>query len=220
MSGDRVVELLRELESLARPLAKTKPSAQLWWRKEGFELCFRRRPTDDDWLVPRLDDPSLPHTESSAYKAWRRSCRSAQVENRTVHSTRHTFITLARRGGAQKDVLEVVTHNSKGTMVDSYTHWDWVPLCQAVGCFPNLLVDAPVDGLPEGLGKYLERCSGSRTRTRRTAGETSVDSAPVESDDDSGEVLVLRRNPAIDAEGDARQLLALAYADVMRRRAS
>jgi hypothetical protein len=52
----------------------------------------------------------------------------------SLHSTRHTFITWARRGGARSDVLEVVTHNAAGKMIDQYTHWDWEPLCDAVAC--------------------------------------------------------------------------------------
>jgi hypothetical protein len=73
------------------------------------------------------------------------------------HSTRHTFITWARRGGARADVLEVVTHNAAGRMIDQYTHWDWAPLCDAVACLdylgnvPTTVAEAPTsDGQPEG----------------------------------------------------------------------
>jgi hypothetical protein len=59
---------------------------------------------------------------------------SGMAKNRTLHSSRHTFITMCRRGGARKDVLEKVTHNAKGDIVDAYTHWDWNPLCEAVLC--------------------------------------------------------------------------------------
>jgi integrase len=54
------------------------------------------------------------------------------VTNRSLHSTRHTFITLARRGGARTEVVEQITHNAAGTIVDHYTHRDWNELCQAV----------------------------------------------------------------------------------------
>ncbi|HVW30435.1 MAG TPA: hypothetical protein VHC69_33995 [Polyangiaceae bacterium] len=50
------------------------------------------------------------------------------------HLTRHTMITWARRGGAPADVLESVTHNAAGAIIDQYTHWDWEPLCKAVAC--------------------------------------------------------------------------------------
>ncbi|MFZ5894776.1 MAG: hypothetical protein ACOY0T_27175 [Myxococcota bacterium] len=29
-------------------------------------------------------------------------------------------------------MVERITHNASGTIVDHYTHWDWEPLCQAV----------------------------------------------------------------------------------------
>jgi hypothetical protein len=54
------------------------------------------------------------------------------VENLSLHSSRHTFITLAGRAGARSEVVERITHNASGTIVDHYTHWDWEPLCQAV----------------------------------------------------------------------------------------
>jgi hypothetical protein len=51
-----------------------------------------------------------------------------------VHDTRYTFISLARRDGARKDVLERITHNATGDVVDRYTTFDWAPLCEAVAC--------------------------------------------------------------------------------------
>jgi integrase len=104
-----------------------------WWR-EGFELTFARRPTSADWIVPLRSESTRPHTKSSAYKAFRRACEVLDIENRSLHSTRHTMITWARRGGARPDVLEKITHNAAGRIIDQYTHWDWEPLCQAVLC--------------------------------------------------------------------------------------
>ncbi len=103
-----------------------------WWRT-GFELVYCRPPTLDDFIVPHRKTLAA-HTKSSAYKMWRRSCDASGVENRTLHSTRHTFVSLARRGGARKDVVEQITHNAKGDIVDAYTTWDWKPLCEAVTC--------------------------------------------------------------------------------------
>jgi integrase len=104
-----------------------------WWWAEGFEFFFARRPTLDDFIVPNRDGG--PHTRSSAYKAWRRSCAIVGVLNRSLHSTRHTFISIARRNGARKDVLERITHNAQGDIVDQYTHWDWAPLCEVILTF-------------------------------------------------------------------------------------
>jgi hypothetical protein len=54
---------------------------------------------------------------------------------------------MCRRGGAWKEVLEKVTHNARGDIVDAYTHWDWAPLCEAVLCLQmrDRIVDASVD---------------------------------------------------------------------------
>lgn len=111
-----------------------------WWRSVGWELVHCRPPRPDDWIVPSrvLDGP---HTRSSAYKMWDRILAVAGVANTGPHCARHSFITHARRHGARDDVIEKVTHNAKGTIVDQYTHWDWDPLCEAVAHFPSLVPD-------------------------------------------------------------------------------
>ena len=105
-----------------------------WWWDGGFLLTYGRPPTEDDWIVPQLIDVTKPHTKSSAQKRFRKSCDLVAVTSRTVHATRHTFITWTRRGGAPADVVEKITHNARGNMVDQYTHLDWEPICRAVSC--------------------------------------------------------------------------------------
>jgi integrase len=106
------------------------------WAAEGFELLTGRKPEPDDFIVPNVSKWATKpcHTKSSYYKAFVRFAEAAGVRPRTLHSTRHTFISLCRRGGARKDVLERVTHNARGDIVDRYTHLDWEPLCEAVLC--------------------------------------------------------------------------------------
>jgi integrase len=117
-----------------------------WWWREGFALTYGRAPTLDDFIVPRLaagrwskvrtlGSGSDCHTRSSCYKAFSRACVKLGIECRSLHSTRHTAITAARRGdrtGALKAPLERVTHNAKGQIIDCYTHWEWEPLCRAI----------------------------------------------------------------------------------------
>lgn len=107
-----------------------------WWRSKGFELTNCRKPGPTDFIVARRERGNLErlvnHTKKSGAKLWARACREAGVESQTLHATRHTFITLARRAGARTEVVERITHNSSGTIVDHYTHWDWEPLCEAV----------------------------------------------------------------------------------------
>ena len=115
------------------PVHETLAEILTWWWEEGFALVHARKPTLADFIVPQRNGES--HTRSSAYKAFVRDCKKVGIEPRTLHATRHTFITFCRRGGARKDVLEKITHNAKGDIVDAYTHFDWDPLCQQVMCF-------------------------------------------------------------------------------------
>lgn len=124
-----------------------------WW-SGGFELVYLRRPTEDDFIVPRVEGTQLlNHTRSSAYKLWRRAIDKAGVTNLSLHSTRHTFITLARRR-SPKDVVEVITHNAKGDVIDQYTHRDWELLCEVV--VQLSIVDAIVDGSARTLQEQVE----------------------------------------------------------------
>lgn len=133
-------------EEAARPRTVPVHPVLEWvlerWRA-AFVLVHRRPPAPDDFIVPNRSD-GWNHTKSSAYKMFRRSLAALGIPNRTLHATRHTFITMCRRGGARKDVLELVTHNSAGDILDVYTHMDWQPLCDAVLC---LSVDVGVDGV-------------------------------------------------------------------------
>lgn len=103
-----------------------------WWWEEGFELVHARKPTVDEFIVPQLDGTN--HTKSSGYKLFQRALAAAGVVNRSLHSTRHTFVSIARSNGARKDVLERVTHNASGETIDDYTTFEWRTLCEAVAC--------------------------------------------------------------------------------------
>ena len=131
----------------------------LLWRDQ-WEALFGHAPRPNNLMFPSPDGTAF--SKSSVYKAWLRSCKAAEVKNRSVHSTRHTFITFARRGGADREVVELVTHNPKGTIVDRYTTRDWTELCQAVAAVTY--VDAAVDA-----GNASSRLDGSSSRTRTSS---------------------------------------------------
>lgn len=162
LKGDR-----HEVGEAARkaPVHPVLAEVLAWWWSDGFEFAYCRKPTRDDWIVPRRfkGDMSLPHTRSSAYKLWRKACERSGVQNRSLHSTRHTFLTLTQRGGAQKVVVEQITHNASGDTVDQYTHWAWAPLCEAVLCLrPNL--DSFLDSSHETPEKRLPNGGGAGNR--------------------------------------------------------
>jgi len=145
-------------EDLLRPRSvPVHPELELilreWW-SNGFELVHRRKPTLDDFIVPNRNGGH--HTKSSAYKMFQRSLAAVGIENRTLHATRNTFISITRTKCQRLDLLESVTHNSKGATIDIYTSFEWRPLCDAVACFDldvdqasALSVSACVDWYPK-----------------------------------------------------------------------
>lgn len=137
------------------------------WEAGGFELLTQRKPEPEDFIVPNAGPRAVVehHTKSSYYKRFRRACELVGVECRSLHSTRHTFITWARRFGADVEDLQAVTHNAKGTIVDGYTHRQWEPLCEAVSKFRVERVDS----------------HQLRTRTERKPGECSGTPAQLDS---------------------------------------
>lgn len=143
----RQVPVHPELESMLRG-----------WLANGFEVTHLRKPTLDDFIVPHRKIGN--HTKSSAYKAFQRSLAKVGVENRTLHSTRHTFISIARSNGAQKDVIERVTHNATGDVVDDYTTFEWLALCKAVAFFDvsvdrnSLSASMKLQSLDSNRGEY------------------------------------------------------------------
>lgn len=119
------------------------------WKLSGFAQFFGRAPRPDDFIVPSRRGPQHHRTvRRSLTNLVERDCPAAGVEARTFHRFRDTFLSLCRRSGARKDVIEKVTHNARGEMVDQYTHWDWAPLCEAVLCLPIKLAGADVIQLP------------------------------------------------------------------------
>ena len=58
------------------------------------------------------------------------------IPNKGMHGLRRFFVTYTRAGGARPDVLERITHNAKGTILDTYTDAEglWSALCEAVQC--------------------------------------------------------------------------------------
>ncbi len=101
------------------------------WRLRGFVEIYGVHPRATDWIVadPRTNEP---RTQNQAHKALRRDCALVGIEPRGTHAFRHAFVSLARSDGARKDVLERVTHNARGEIVDAYTSFEWAALCEAV----------------------------------------------------------------------------------------
>jgi hypothetical protein len=61
-------------------------------------------------------------------------CEKLGLRKRRNHDARRTMISIARAGGAQKDLLEWVTHGPPGDVIDGYTTLPWETLCAQVLC--------------------------------------------------------------------------------------
>jgi integrase len=122
------------------------------WKLSGFAKQFGRLPRPDDFIVPSTRGGG-PRTARSTYGVFTGTdCPEVGVQPLTFHRTRDTFASLCRRGGARKDVVEKITHNATGDTLDTYTHFDWAPLCEAVLCLGLTLKPATVIQLPRAVG--------------------------------------------------------------------
>jgi integrase len=161
-------------------LVPVHPQLQLileeWWR-DGWEFAYGRKPELGDLICPhRLLGV---HDKSSAYKAFQRGRKLTDVPNKAVHATRATFLSIARSGGARKDVIERITHNARGDIVDGYTEFEWLPLCEAVMAFDvNLdpianraVFRAPAPGLEAGVTRQKPGFEEENARNRTNAPE-------------------------------------------------
>ncbi len=113
------------------PVHPLLAEALRWWASEGYPAVYGRAPSGGP-IVPSESGSAM--TKNTSYKLLRTEAARIGVEWRGVHATRHTFITLTRRGGADKVALEKVTHNARGDIVAGYTRSDWEPLSLAVSC--------------------------------------------------------------------------------------
>jgi hypothetical protein len=71
-------------------------------------------------------------SSNSALKRFHADCERLGLRKRRQHDLRRSFISLARDGGARKDVLETITHNARGEVIDQYTSFSWPVMCAEV----------------------------------------------------------------------------------------
>lgn len=143
--GGELMKTERDFEGEATRWVPVHPELERaleeWWRT-GFEMTYCRKPTLDDFIVPcrarhRNGQPYAGrflshHTKSSAYKLFARALRVLGIESQTLHATRNTFISFARRVPHNESALEKITHNAKGEVIDVYTEHEWATLCEVV----------------------------------------------------------------------------------------
>lgn len=179
-----------------------------WWKREGFELYYRRKPRPEDFIVPRLSDSKTCISQNAAYASWNRDCARAGVTKRTQHAMRHAFVTLLRRGGADVDVVEQITHRPKGAVIDTYTHRDWSELCKAASYLPSFresvsglgsLLDSESSTIPAGGGSA--RADSVHVNKRKLAKPT----APTDAADPLSSGSTVKLDAALDARPETER---------------
>lgn len=209
------------------------------WAAVGFEQYTCSPPSPDEFIVPNISKRANArhHTKKSFSRQFLKACQTVGIHHHTraIHATRNTFITLCRRGGGEEKLVQLITHNAKGTMVDQYTQTDWAPLCRTIRC---LTIDAhqklhylpkssgPSDSLP-GYQQIAKRLSlrtvdtdGARfdtgrlhplnPRNRDFSGDESKGASkklpePTDGDPGPDEVSAALSEHALDAEFRARR---------------
>jgi integrase len=140
------------------------------WLRDGWVQFVARHPTPADFVVPR-EDGSVHSKESLGAKAVGRHASVIGIDrgDRDFHSFRRAFITLARTDGADKSVLERITHNANGEMIDGYTLYGWDTLCEAVSKLRLApFRAAQVLSLQRAVGDSEHDRSHDRTAEQRT----------------------------------------------------
>lgn len=133
------------------PVHPVLMDALLRWLDETWPALFGRPPEPTDLIFPRLpDDPPSRHGNVRD-KNYERRRRDADLErlglrNRRGHDLRASFITHALDDGADRAVLERLTHPSsaKASAFDGYRRIEWGEACRAVGA---LRVEVPADAV-------------------------------------------------------------------------
>jgi len=100
------------------------------WRLGGFAEVYGRPPSGDDFIVPNPATMGA-RTQNKAGKDHRADAEVLKIymPNRLTHGLRRWFISTCRNASARTEVVELMTHNAKGEVIDAYTSWEWSTLC-------------------------------------------------------------------------------------------
>jgi integrase len=113
------------------PVHPTLAKVLAAWKIGGWERHQGRAPKPGDLIVPAPSGGIL-NSNSSLLRLGEDQTLLG-LRKRRQHDARRTFISLARAGGASKDLLRWVTHGPEGDVIDDYTTPPWHALCEQVG---------------------------------------------------------------------------------------
>lgn len=144
--------------TLARILAE--------WKLSGWQRAYGHPPKDDDLMF--VAARGGPIKDCSLRDQLQVDLAVVGLPPHRTHDTRHTFISLCRDDGADKETLRVVTHGGKGDQLDEYTHFSWRARCAEVA---KLRVS-----LREGRVLPLRQAAGGELTQADTAGLNTLTS--------------------------------------------
>lgn len=145
------------------PVHPTLAKVLAAWRLGGWERYQGRAPRPGDRIVPSPDGGTL--NSNSTLLRLHEDQATLGLRKRRQHDARRTFISLARGGGASKDLLRWVTHGPEGDVVDDYTTPPWHSLCEQVALLKVSLLEGAV------LTLNPQRRSGAATATGGTGND-------------------------------------------------
>ncbi|AAK94347.1 integrase Int [Myxococcus phage Mx8] len=100
------------------------------WLAYGWARMYARTPRQDDLILP---SPTGMHQRpQGVLRRLHADLDLLGFRRRRTHDARRTFISLARADGADKYLLQWVTHGRRSDMVDAYTTPPWDALCREV----------------------------------------------------------------------------------------
>jgi hypothetical protein len=97
------------------------------WKLHGWAEHMGRHPKPDDLIIP--DDDGGFWDGHRSLKKFHDDLEVLELRKRRQHDLRRSFVSLARGDGAQKDVVEWMSHGPRGDIVDMYTTLPWELLC-------------------------------------------------------------------------------------------
>ncbi|MBM4185591.1 MAG: hypothetical protein FJ207_15455, partial [Gemmatimonadetes bacterium] len=125
------------------------------WKAGGWVAMMGREATPDDLVCPCPAREQFPAGRMRD-KNYSRKClmadfKALRLRHRRGHDLRRTMISLARRDGARRDLLEICTHTpSSSHAIDLYTEFEWKDLCGEVAKL-RLTLARPTPSVPEPL---------------------------------------------------------------------
>lgn len=154
------------------PVHPTLAKVLAAWKLSHWERIYGSRPGDDDLVVPaRTMRPVNPTDASRAMladlAALGMRIKAGQNRNRGGHDLRSWFVTTCQEHGAHRDLLRVITHTSRGDIMDGYTRASWGALCAEVAKLKVQIRTSEVLELGTGQGT-VERMARNRWGKRAT----------------------------------------------------